>query len=64
MPTLFYMLKNQFCRNEDSKMLRYHFRKEKIQWYFREIDYENMYAKNIENEVIMNLKFKGFMRYL
>jgi hypothetical protein len=29
--------------------------REKVQRYFREIDSENMYAKNIENEEIVNL---------
>jgi hypothetical protein len=35
-----------------------------VQIYFRDIDSENMYAKNIENEEIVNLKLEGFMRYL
>jgi hypothetical protein len=35
-----------------------------MQQYFKEIDSENMHAKNIENEKIVNLKLEGFMRYL
>jgi hypothetical protein len=29
--------------------------------YFKEIDYENMYAKNIKNEEIVKLELEGFM---
>ena len=36
-----------------------------MQWYFREIGFKNIYAKNIENyEEIVNLKLEGFMKYL
>jgi hypothetical protein len=29
-----------------------------MQWYFKKINSENTYAKNIENEEIMNLSLK------
>ena len=29
--------------------------REKVRWYFRDIDSENMYAKNIKNKEIVNL---------
>ena len=31
---------------------------------YRKIGYENIYAKNIKNEEIMNLELDGFMKYL
>lgn len=37
---------------------------EKIQLYFREIDCENMYVKNVKNEEILNLELEGFMMQL
>jgi hypothetical protein len=52
-----------FGRFRDSHMLKYLFR-ERGQWYFKEIDSENMCAKNINNEKITNLDPEGFMRYL
>ena len=38
--------------------------REKVQQYFREIDSENIYAKNVKNEQIVNLWLEGFMTYL
>jgi len=38
--------------------------KEKVQWYFQEICYKNIYAKNIENEEILNVEFGEFIWYL
>jgi hypothetical protein len=38
--------------------------REKIQIYFREIDSENICAKNMENEEIVHLELGRFMRYL
>ena len=38
--------------------------REKVRWYFRDIDSENIYAKNIENKEIVNLWLEGFMVYL
>jgi hypothetical protein len=35
-----------------------------VQWYFREIDSENIYAKNVKNEEIMNFWHEGFIVYL
>jgi hypothetical protein len=35
-----------------------------VQQYFREIDSENICAKNVKNEEIMNLWLEGFMAYL
>ena len=32
-----------------------------MQWYFREIGYENIIAENVKNKDIMNLEFEGFM---
>ena len=40
------------------------FIKKKVQWYFREIDSENIYAENINNEKIMNLWLVRFIAYL
>jgi hypothetical protein len=37
--------------------------REKVQWYFKEIDSKNMLAENIKNEEIMNIKFEGFIMY-
>jgi hypothetical protein len=37
------------------------FLERKMQWYFREINSKNIYAKNTENEEIMNLKLEGFI---
>jgi len=35
-----------------------------MQWYFRKIDYENIYIENTENKEIVNLTLEGFMEYL
>jgi hypothetical protein len=35
-----------------------------MQWYFKKIDSENMYAKNIKNEEIVNLWLEEFIMYL
>jgi hypothetical protein len=32
--------------------------------YFKKINFENIYVKNIEKEEIMNLELGGFIRYL
>jgi len=50
--------KRSLCLN------KYFFFLKKVQLYFREIDSYNMYAKNIENEEIMNLKLEGFIKNL
>jgi len=42
---------------------KYLFRK-KIQWYFREIDSENIYTQNITNKEIMNHLPEWFRGYL
>ena len=45
------------------KSLSIFFKKE-IEWYFKEIDFKNMYANNIKNKEIVNLELEGFMVYL
>jgi hypothetical protein len=35
-----------------------------MQWYFRKIDFENMYIENTKNKEIVNLTLEGFMKYL
>jgi len=47
----------------DSHMLKYLFR-ERVQWYFKEVDSENICVKTINDEKIMNLDPEGFMGYL
>jgi hypothetical protein len=37
---------------------------EKIQWYFKKINSKNIYAKNIENEEIVNLYSEVLIMYL
>jgi len=32
-----------------------------VQWYFRKINFENIYVKYIENEKIVNMKLQGLM---
>ena len=44
---------NNFVKNE-----------QKVQWYFKEIDSENMYAENVKNEDIVNPWLEGFIVYL
>jgi hypothetical protein len=35
-----------------------------VQWYFKKIDFKNIYAENVKNKEIVNLKFEGIMMYL
>jgi len=35
-----------------------------MQWYFIEMDSENMYTKNFDNEETVNMEFEGFIMYL
>jgi hypothetical protein len=35
-----------------------------MQWYFREINFENIYAESIKKEEIMNSWLEGFKVYL
>jgi hypothetical protein len=35
-----------------------------VQWYFREISFENMYAESVKNKEIVKFEFEGFMVYL
>jgi hypothetical protein len=35
-----------------------------MQWYFSEMNFENIYAINVENEEIVNLELEGFIEYL
>jgi hypothetical protein len=35
-----------------------------LKYLFREIDFENMYAKNVKNEEIVNMELEGLMGYL
>jgi hypothetical protein len=35
-----------------------------LKYLFREIDSENMYAKNFKNEEIVNMELEGLMGYL
>jgi hypothetical protein len=32
-----------------------------MHWYFREIDFKNIYAENVKNEEIVNLEFEWFV---
>ena len=43
---------------------KYLFFKKNIQLYFREIDFKNICAKNIENGQNINIEIEGFIRYL
>jgi len=38
-------------------------RKKKVQWYFREIDSENVYDKNFKNDKIINLELERLMGF-
>ena len=49
-------------RLSNSKVI--YFIKKKVQWYFREMDSENIYAENINNEKIINLWLVRFIAYL
>jgi len=35
-----------------------------LKYLFREIDSENIYAKNVKNEEIVNMELEGLMGYL
>jgi hypothetical protein len=59
------MQKVPFDRCEESPMVKsVTLLREKVQWYFRNINYENIHAKNIDNKEIVNLWVEGFMIYL
>jgi hypothetical protein len=38
--------------------------REKTQWFFREINYENMYTESVKNKKIVNVEIEGSMMYL